>query len=652
MVRINRTPDGATNGERGRIDGPEWVRPPEVLTMVSNVETWFEHMELYFRAGRIAPERRAALVQYHTDAEVRSIMRAMDVQETDDYDGLKSALFEAFGVRTGPERFSAEFFRRKQQRGECVRVFAGHLRRLFSKAFPEMSGSADKILLQQFKAGLSADAVKTAVLRSEMDNFAEAVEVAVKEERVVRELTTLEASVASVKTDAYQEDEPTAGRVTEAAAAAVTTRKEVGDDLAEVLRQLKELLTDNTPAATKRPLPRQRRRPERRGDRRCWKCGGLGHISRECQASSRDARASEVSITNRTLPVVVIRAPEIETPIVEGSVGGVRCDMLVDTGSAVTLANERFIRHSKTMRDVPKPLIRLETASGTELEIRNACVTEIVLGKSVTVQHTVLCVRELSHKIMLGWDFMLNHGCTPDPTAGCLRMRHCNIPFLKSHAVAPVRAESSQSELMAHHPAHEAMVKTLSRVRGRVVHVRRGPRTDRRGTPRHLYPRRLTSEVLPKPHILSSTGAGGNPPGRNAAAGCRRTIKQSLRIPYRTSEEERRVMPVLFDFRKLNNVIRKDPTRSRGSTTLSTRWRVHNGFWPGPGKRILAAQTKPLPYTGKRVKNWGCFKDKKVCEAGLATNLDVSAVIRRTPHVDDCQVDEHKDYRMEKRAIL
>ncbi|KRZ48624.1 hypothetical protein T02_7374, partial [Trichinella nativa] len=327
---MNRAPDGATNGERGRIDGPEWVRPPE---------TWFEHMELYFRAGRIAPERRAALVQYHTDAEVRSIMRAMDVQETDDYDGLKSALFEAFGVRTGPER-------------------------LFSKAFPEMSGSADKILLQQFKAGLSADSVKTAVLRSEMDNFAEAVEVAVKEERV--------------------EDEPTAGRITEAAAAAVTTRKEVGDDLAEVLRQLKELLTNNTLAATKRPPPWQRRRPERRGDRRCWKCGGLGHISRECQASSRDARASE-----------------IETPIVEGSVGGVGCDMLVDTGSAVTLADERFMRHSKTMRDVPKPLIRRETASGIELEITNACVTEIVLGKSVTVQHTVLFVKELSHKILL-----------------------------------------------------------------------------------------------------------------------------------------------------------------------------------------------------------------------------------------------------------
>ncbi|KRZ49542.1 Retrovirus-related Pol polyprotein from transposon [Trichinella nativa] len=577
---MNRAPDGATNGERGRIDGPEWVRPPEVLTMVSNVETWFEHMELYFRAGRIAPERRAALVQYHTDAEVRSIMRAMDVQETDDYDGLKSALFEAFGVRTGPERFSAEFFRRKQQRGECVRVFAGHLRRLFSKAFPEMSGSADKILLQQFKAGLSADSVKTAVLRSEMDNFAEAVEVAVKEERVVRELTTLEESIASVKTDAYQEDEPTAGRVTEAAAAAVTTRKEVGDDLAEVLRQLKELLTDNTPAATKKPLPRQRRRPERRGDRRCWKCGGLGHLSRECQASSRDARASEVSITNRTLPVVVIRAREIETLIVEGSVGGVRCDMLVDTGSA-------------TLRDVPKPSIRLKTASGTKLEITNACVTEIILGKSVTVQHTVLYVRELSHKILLGWDFMRYHGCTSDPTAGCLRMRQVGAYGSPSSAgssmekMLPSEQESSgkhRSALAAILREFADVLSTLDEDLGRTSVVRHAIHTGDakpvRCSPRRIpYHQRAQVEAL-----LDEMLRRG-----------RRTIKQSLGIPNRTCEEERRVMPVLC------RLPAAEQPHTEGCSPAPED-RRHFGcaggctmvFDPGPGKRILAVQSDAL----------------------------------------------------------
>ncbi|KRY31617.1 hypothetical protein T01_11888 [Trichinella spiralis] len=36
----------ATIGESGRIDGSECVRPQEVLTMLSNVETCFEHMDI------------------------------------------------------------------------------------------------------------------------------------------------------------------------------------------------------------------------------------------------------------------------------------------------------------------------------------------------------------------------------------------------------------------------------------------------------------------------------------------------------------------------------------------------------------------------------------------------------------------------------
>ncbi|KRX12676.1 hypothetical protein T07_1968 [Trichinella nelsoni] len=106
----------------------------------------------------------------------------MHVHVTDDYDGLKSALFEVFGVRTGSERFSAEFFRRKQQRGESVRVYAGHSRWLFLKAFTVLSGTAAKILLQPFKAALSANAVKTAVLRSRTDSFTDAIEVTVRED--------------------------------------------------------------------------------------------------------------------------------------------------------------------------------------------------------------------------------------------------------------------------------------------------------------------------------------------------------------------------------------------------------------------------------------------------------------------------------------
>ncbi|XP_003367872.1 conserved hypothetical protein, partial [Trichinella spiralis] len=128
--------------------------------MLLNVETWFEHLEKHFRASRIAPERRASLFQYHTDEEVPGVMRAMHVQVTDDYDGLKSALFEAFGVRTGSERFSAEFFRRKQQRGESVRIYAGHSRWLFTKAYSP--GRAHLERAQQRRTGGSGAAVEAA----------------------------------------------------------------------------------------------------------------------------------------------------------------------------------------------------------------------------------------------------------------------------------------------------------------------------------------------------------------------------------------------------------------------------------------------------------------------------------------------------------
>ncbi|KRX33316.1 hypothetical protein T05_10933 [Trichinella murrelli] len=351
--------------------------------MLLNVETCFEHMEMYFRADRIAAERRASLVQYHTDEEVLGVMRAMHVQVSDVCDGLKSSLFKAFGVRTGSERFSTEFFRRKEKQSESVRVYVGHLRLLFPKAFRGLSGAADKILLQQFKAGLSVNAVKTAVLRSRTDSFAEAIEVAAGEER---------ARVSSVKADGDQEDLQPDVEIPEARAATVTTRKEVGEELAEVVRQLKQLLMTDIPAVAKRAPPQQRRRWEKK-DRRT-----------DCRASPHppDDRTSKVSSTARTFPLVVIRSPEIETPTVEGSVGGVRYNMLVDTWSAVTPANEKFMWGSKTLWDVPKPAIHLETASGGELQITNACVTEIILGGLVTVRHIVLCVNRLSQEILFG----------------------------------------------------------------------------------------------------------------------------------------------------------------------------------------------------------------------------------------------------------
>ncbi|KRX25376.1 Transposon Ty3-G Gag-Pol polyprotein [Trichinella nelsoni] len=71
-----------------------------------------------------------------------------------------------------------------------------------------------------------------------------------KESNHWRELTTLKLSVSSVKAVADQEDLQPSVEVTEAAVATVMTQNEVAE-LAEVVRQLKELLMTNIPAAAK-----------------------------------------------------------------------------------------------------------------------------------------------------------------------------------------------------------------------------------------------------------------------------------------------------------------------------------------------------------------------------------------------------------------
>ncbi|KRX27257.1 hypothetical protein T07_10526 [Trichinella nelsoni] len=104
------------------------------------------------------------------------------------------------------------------------------------------------------------------------------MEVAAREKRVWRELTTLKASVSSVKAVADQEDLQPSVEVTEAAA---TT---------------KLLMTDIFAAAKTAP-PQQRRQREKKDHRTCWTCRRTGHISRDCQASPRDYRTSKVSST-------------------------------------------------------------------------------------------------------------------------------------------------------------------------------------------------------------------------------------------------------------------------------------------------------------------------------------------------------------------
>ncbi|KRZ01716.1 hypothetical protein T11_15635 [Trichinella zimbabwensis] len=223
------SPDGVTNGERCRIDGPEWVRLPHVLPESSNVEI----------PVRRAPERLAALTRTeteksHADAEVRAVRRAMQVQDTDDYDGLKATIFEAFRV----QNFSG-------RSNERTRASEG-------VSWDGWSSRQDPASPIQSRTLCGCHQSSRLAKRDRL--LYGAIEVGAQEKPLAKAVTMLK-ELKSKRMLILKSNEQSA--------------REVAEDLGELVLRLKELLTSDIPATVKRGPLQQRRRREKKDRRTC-----------------------------------------------------------------------------------------------------------------------------------------------------------------------------------------------------------------------------------------------------------------------------------------------------------------------------------------------------------------------------------------------
>ncbi|KRZ48949.1 Retrovirus-related Pol polyprotein from transposon 17.6 [Trichinella nativa] len=272
---MNRAPDGATIGERGRMsENPRRIMPPEAHTRSSDVE-------------------RAAMVQYHMDEAMGDVLSAL----------------ESIRVNNSEECFMKEFINRRQRENESVEEYTGHLKRLRLKAFPQLKDQADGILLQQFEAGIRQDMIKFTILRSAPDSFEKAVKIAAREDLMINHVTAATASASVVTT-------------------AADVKKETARMKAKQAMKVKELLAGEITARTKIKAVSPRRRRQRSDRFTCWTCGQLGHISLDCHSHTGSQHSRD-------------------DPQSRGSVGSLKCKMLVDTGAAVTVAAEDVMKGSK-----------------------------------------------------------------------------------------------------------------------------------------------------------------------------------------------------------------------------------------------------------------------------------------------------------------
>ena len=134
----------------------------------------------------------------------------------------------------------------------------------------------------------------------------------------------------------------------------------------------------------------------------CWNCGERGRLKRNCPLGKKSS---------------VDSAAVSSTLMIKGSIEGRVTDILVDTGSAVTLVREDVWIEAKSggACQLEAPVHMVVAANGGKLHVKitGQCTLQITVGP-FSKDHVVLVAKNLHQECLLGADFLMRHGCVLD----------------------------------------------------------------------------------------------------------------------------------------------------------------------------------------------------------------------------------------------
>ncbi|GBN62843.1 Retrovirus-related Pol polyprotein from transposon 17.6 [Araneus ventricosus] len=187
----------------------------------------------------------------------------------------------------------------------------------------------------------------------------------------------------------------------------------------------------------------RKKTPRRNPNVTCWKCNKKGHLQRECQTISPNREKLMYGrLTGRRLPFLN-KAPEEGLKVsalcggrnglyLEGSIWGIPCLMLVDTGANVTLVRTDLAQKLKENFIYTAPNISLKTATGEKAAIRGKLDAAIECGCR-KFQHKIY-VADITDPCILGLDFLQKFNFTVDLEKNEIRTAGEEIPLFSASA--------------------------------------------------------------------------------------------------------------------------------------------------------------------------------------------------------------------------
>ena len=161
------------------------ARPPAKFTSRTDFTLWIQRFELYAKEAEIPDAKMTKELLSLLDDESFRVINHHGLVGTEDYKALVDCLKECFDPAGNEIEWQYQLQSRRQRSGESLMEFAGALRILADKAFPEWSPEQRlQIARNQFIQGVESPSIQLVLMREHPTTLEDTLKLARQRETV------------------------------------------------------------------------------------------------------------------------------------------------------------------------------------------------------------------------------------------------------------------------------------------------------------------------------------------------------------------------------------------------------------------------------------------------------------------------------------
>ena len=155
------------------------VRPPTKFSPKDDFTLWLRRFQWYLEEAEVpAPKRAKELLSLLDDSAFR-VVGQLGLLEVDDFDTLRDALLRQFSPSGNEMEWQFQLQNRRQKPGELLTEFAGDLRTLVDKAYPQWEPKhRQEAARNQFVQGLDSPSIQLVLMKEMPRSLDAAIELA------------------------------------------------------------------------------------------------------------------------------------------------------------------------------------------------------------------------------------------------------------------------------------------------------------------------------------------------------------------------------------------------------------------------------------------------------------------------------------------